>query len=139
LNTRVWFNGPLINNADLEKMKQRASKLILNVDCDNYSCIVKGKGKFPTVEQFINWFDIYAPLICRGITIGGSTEFTKVVNNLHAAMVFFCRPYIPGPDGDHSKETYRAALDKHAESLLNYAIFVEEKGLPDMLLRSNLH
>lgn len=73
LDTKIWYNGPLISKDDKELIKSRGAQLVRNCDLRNtYKCILKGGGKFGTMEEYLNWCDCYAPLIMRGIIIGGS-------------------------------------------------------------------
>lgn len=87
-----------------------------------------------TVEDFLQFFDGFAPLVLRGITLGGDHEFTEVVMNVHKAIVFFCRAYQP-----LEGETYSQALERNIEYLLDYGRFIEDHHLPDQLLKFNLH
>lgn len=66
----MWYNGDIIGKNDKKLMKARAAKIVRNCDQDSpYVDIVKKEGKLSTVDQFITFFDAYAPLIMRGITL----------------------------------------------------------------------
>lgn len=54
--------------------------------------------------------------------------------NVHAACVFFCRHYVPV-----AGETYEQTCDRHVGYLRAYGEFIESNGLPDKLLKFNLH
>ena len=59
---------------------------------------MKVEGKFGTMDEYLNFFDCYAPLIMRDIVIGESIAFTKAVADLHHAIAWFCRPLHPAED-----------------------------------------
>ena len=110
--------------------------MVQNCDLRNtYKCIVKGFGKFGTMEEYLNWCDCYAPLIMQGIVIAGSIEFTTIVGNLHRAIAWFCRPLRP----EHTGSNYDSTLEQHHSWLLDYGKFIETAGLPESLLKFTLH
>lgn len=107
-----------------------------NCDLRNtYKCIVEGGGKFGTMEEYLNWCDCYAVLLMRGIVVGGSQDFTRVLGALYRAVAFFCRPLRPEDTGHR----YRPALERHTKALLDYGRFIEDNGLPESLLKITLH
>lgn len=61
-------------------MKRRGAAIKRNCDLDSpYKCVVKGDGKLGTMDEYLHFFDCYAPLIMRDIIIGESEEFTRIV------------------------------------------------------------
>lgn len=85
------------------------------------------------MDEYLNFFDCYAPLLLRGIQLG-TPEFTTVVGNLMRSIAWFLRPV-----GDVHTAEYAAELARHHQYILDYGVFIEEQGLPPSLLKISLH
>ena len=85
------------------------------------------------MHHWLDWADWGAALILDGIVLDNDAELDRIVRRVHAAVVFFCYPH------DSELPEYEALFNEAYGSLLEWAVYVEQKKLPTKHLTYTLH